>query len=518
MNNQPKILLASFVVFMGAASCSDDDDPAPPPPGTSSNAAPSFSGAASATVPENTTGNVLEIEFDDADDADDDITLMLSGPDAAFFVLEDDDGDEAEIDLETALDFEDPQDENADNVYEFTLTATDDEGASASVDIMVTITDVPEAFALSLVADGFSNLVQIVPAPTGPNLLAVEQGGIVRVLDPVTGVTNAVPFLDISGDVSSGSEQGLLGLAFSPDFATDRLIFVNLTNTSGDTEIRSYQTFTTAAEQVDPATENLILAIDQPFANHNAGWIGFGNDGFLLIPTGDGGSGGDPMGFAQNPASLLGKVLRIDVSGDDFPGDDTRDYAIPPGNAFPGGVGGASEIFALGLRNPFRASIDVPTGDLYIGDVGQDLIEEVSRISSGQSGLNFGWNLREGAEAFNGGADSPDFTPPLLDYDHGTGPFQGNSVVGGVVYRGPIADLDETYVFGDTITANIWAVSLTDLVDGTSQDTSVFVRLNDSFSDSAGTIDLPTSFAVDSSGNLLITDLDGEVFAIVPSP
>ncbi|MEO1407827.1 MAG: PQQ-dependent sugar dehydrogenase, partial [Pseudomonadota bacterium] len=481
---------ALFVVVL-LASCGDGDDPAPAPV-SSSNSAPILSGATTATISENTTGTVLEIDADDADD--DNLTFTLGGPDAGVFVLDDDD-DEAEIELETALDFESPQDANSDNVYELTLTATDSAGASTVLNITITVTDVSESFALTSVASGFSNLVQVVPVPESSDLLAVEQGGIVRVLDTVSGAIDPVPFLDISGEVSSGNEQGLLGLAFSPNFAVDRMVYVNLTNTSGDTEIRSYQTFTTAAQQADISTDNLILGIAQPFANHNAGWIGFGNDGFLLIPTGDGGSGGDPMGFAQNPNSLLGKVLRIDVSGDDFPSDPNRDYAIPSGNAFPSGAGGAPEIFALGLRNPFRASVDEPSGDVYIGDVGQNLIEEVSRISSGASGLNFGWNLREGAEPFNGGADSPSFTPPLLDYDHGDGPFEGNSIVGGVVYRGPIQDLDETYVFGDTISANIWAVSLADLVDGDTQDTSVFVRLNDAFSPDVGTIDLPTSFA-----------------------
>jgi len=511
---------SALAALLAVAACGGSDDPGPtpaPPPSTSSNSAPTFSGATSATFSENTDGEVLEIEFDDIDDDDDDITLMLSGPDAAFFALEDDDDDEAEIELVAALDFENPQDANGDNVYEFSLTATDDDGASATINLSITVTDVPESFAISMIASGFSNVVQAVPVPGASDILVVEQGGTIRVLDTVSGTTDPVPFLDISGEVSGGSEQGLLGLAFSPNFSSDRMVYVNLTNTSGDTEIRGYETFTTAAQQADTATEDLILEISQPFDNHNAGWIGFGNDGFLLIPTGDGGSGGDPMNFAQNPNALLGKVLRIDVNGDDFPADPNRDYAIPPGNAFPAG-GGAPEIFALGLRNPFRASIDAPTGDLYIGDVGQDLIEEVSRISSGQSGLNFGWNLREGAEAFNGGADSPSFTPPLLDYDHGDGPFEGNSIVGGLVYRGPILDLNETYVFGDTITANIWAVPLGSLVDGVTQDTGVFIRLNDGFSPDAGTINLPTSFAVDADGNLLITDLDGDIFALTPGP
>ncbi|MEM8633757.1 MAG: PQQ-dependent sugar dehydrogenase [Pseudomonadota bacterium] len=508
MNRLLKHILPATAVLMTAVACSDDESSA-------LNSAPVFSGPTTSQFPENATGEVLEIEVQDDDD---DLVFTLSGPDAAPFALDDEDDDEAEIELETALDFENPQDANSDNVYEFTLTATDDEGAAASIDITITITDVAESFTLSSVADGFSRLVQIVPVPTSSSLLAVEQGGLVRVLDPATGSVDSVPFLDVSVEVSGGNEQGLLGLTFSPDFASDRMVFVNLTNTSGDTEIRGYQTFTVAAQQADISTENLILSIGQPFDNHNAGWIGFDNDGFLLIPTGDGGSGGDPMGFAQNPNSLLGKVLRIDVADDDFPSDPNRDYAIPSGNAFPGGVGGAPEIFALGLRNPFRASVDGPTGDIYIGDVGQDLIEEVSRISSGQSGLNFGWNLREGGQAFNGGADSPSFTPPLLDYDHGSGPFEGNSIVGGVIYRGPIQDLDETYIFGDTISANIWAVSITDLVDGETQDMSVFVRLNDAFSPDAGNINTPTSFALGADGNVLITDLDGDIFVLAPSP
>ena len=299
-------VFARFAGLMGGVTlltaCGGSEDPVPPapstPPPVSSNSAPTITLVDGGDIDENVTGVVLDFEVSDPDG--DAITVSLSGPDAGVFSL---DADAFDVLLGAPLDFEAPRDADADNAYEITLTATDEEGASESVDFVLSVLNVLEAFALETVATGFSNPVQVVPVPGNDLLLIVEQGGLVNVLNAVSGVTNAVPFLDVSSEVSGGSEQGLLGLALSPTFTADLTVYVNLTNTSGDTEIRSYQTFAATPDQVDPSTENLILTLEQPFANHNAGWIGFGNDGFLLIPTGDGGSGGDPMGFAQNPDS-----------------------------------------------------------------------------------------------------------------------------------------------------------------------------------------------------------------------
>ncbi|MEL7130082.1 MAG: PQQ-dependent sugar dehydrogenase, partial [Pseudomonadota bacterium] len=338
-----------FLFLLGA--CGGENETPPPGLPVPANTAPALTVLGMVEIEENATGTVATIDVSDADG--DPVTLSLGGADAGVFVV---DAAGPALALAEPLDFEQPADADGDNVYEVTITAADPSGATASAEIIVTVTNVAEALAASTLAtaqlsDTFDRPVQTVTSPVvgDERILVVEQGGLVRLLDPASGAIDSVPFLDVSAEVSNGNEQGLLGLAFSPSFAADQRVFVNLTNTAGDTEIRSYQTFTATADQVDPATEDVILEIGQPFSNHNAGWIGFANDGLLLIPTGDGGSAGDPNGFAQNPASLLGKVLRIDVTGDDFPGDPMRDYAIPPDNPFASG-GGAPEIFALGLR------------------------------------------------------------------------------------------------------------------------------------------------------------------------
>jgi hypothetical protein len=276
--------------------------------------------------------------------------------------------------------------------------------------------------------------------------------------------------------------------------------------------------FTGSTTQIDPATADVILTLAQPFANHNGGWLGFSNDGLLYIPTGDGGSAGDPQNNAQNPNSLLGKVLRLDVSGDDFPADPDRDYRIPAGNAFPGGAGGAPEIFALGLRNPFRASVDALTGDLFLGDVGQGTVEEIDRLGPAEAGANFGWNLREGTQPYNGGADSPAFTRPVAEYTHGTGPTEGRSVTGGYVYRGPIAPIRDRYVFGDFISGNVWAVPAASLVAGQTAAASAFTRLNPQLVPDAGSLTQITSFGLDDAGRLYIVSFGGDVFRVESAP
>ncbi|MFN7057143.1 PQQ-dependent sugar dehydrogenase, partial [Hyphomonas sp.] len=268
----------------------------------------------------------------------------------------------------------------------------------------------------------------------------------------------------------------------------------------------------------DPVTEETLITIDRPRANHNAGWIGSGADGFLYIPTGDSGGGGDPDNVAQNPNSLLGKVLRIDVSGDDFPADGTRNYRIPPGNAFPGGAGGAPEIFVLGLRNPYRASFDPVSGDLLIGDVGQNAVEEINRMRPSDAGANYGWRLREGTQPYNGGANSAAFTPPVTEYTHGTGPNQGRSVTGGYVYRGPITAIRDHYVFADFISGNVWSVPEASLVVGQTLASAAFNRLNENLVPDVGTLGQISSFGLDTEGRLYIVSLGGNVFRIEPAP
>jgi glucose/arabinose dehydrogenase len=345
-------------------------------------------------------------------------------------------------------------------------------------------------------------------------VLVAEQAGRIRILNPATGAIDPVPLLDIASTISSGGERGLLGLALAPDFSGSRMLYVNVTNLAGNTEIRSYRV---PANNSVPADQvgDIILTYTQPFANHNGGWIEFGPDGFLYIGSGDGGSAGDPQDNAQNRNNLLGKILRIDVRGDDFISDNTRDYVIPSSNPFASG-GGAPEIYAFGLRNPFRNSFDPVTGNLYIGDVGQNLIEEIDLIRPGEAGLNFGWARLEGTRTF-GGQPPAGATPPIAEYSHGTSPTQGFSVTGGYVYRGPVEALQGQYIFADFVRPVIFSIPATDLVQGQTVASSAFTLRASSFAPVAGTITNVSSFGVDQARNLYIVDFDGEIYVIEPS-
>ncbi|MEO1188251.1 MAG: PQQ-dependent sugar dehydrogenase, partial [Pseudomonadota bacterium] len=279
------------------------------------------------------------------------------------------------------------------------------------------------------------------------------------------------------------------------------------------TELRRFTTFAATPDQVDPSTSDIILTFGQPDTNHNAGWIGFDATGFLIFPTGDGGGSGDPSDFAQNPQSLLGKVLRLDVTGDDFPGDDTRDYSIPAGNTFSDPADGLPEIFAVGLRNPFQSSFDPISGDLLIGDVGQGAIEEVSRLPMTDSSFNFGWAVREGT-AFFKGSNQPEFTDPVAEYSHGVGLREGRSITGGLVYQGPVEALQNTYIFGDFISDNVWGIPVADLVNGQTVASSAFEVLTDDFTPDAGSLTSIAAFGTDEADNLYIVSLGGDVFRL----
>jgi hypothetical protein len=266
------------------------------------------------------------------------------------------------------------------------------------------------------------------------------------------------------------------------------------------------------AVPADTLSGEIILTYRQPFANHNGGWIEFGPDGLLYIGSGDGGSAGDPQDNAQNRNNLLGKILRIDVRSDAFPSDSTRDYAIPATNPF-ANSGGAPEIFALGLRNPFRNSFDFATGNLYIGDVGQNAIEEIDLIRPTDIGLNFGWARLEGTRNFNGQPPAGT-TPPVAEYAHGTGPAQGLSVTGGYVYRGPVESLQGQYIFGDFVRGAIFSVPANSLIQGQTVASSAFNIRTTSFAPTVGTINNISSFGTDQARNLYIVDYDGEIYVI----
>ena len=373
--------------------------------------------------------------------------------------------------------------------------------------------------AATRIGAGLGSAVFATSAPGDPDrLFVVAKTGEIRILDTATGAVNGAPFLDIpAAQLQTDGEQGLLGLAFHPDYATNGRFFVFVTNAAGDLEVRAYTRSSGNPDLADPTSGNVILTVPHPGqSNHNGGWIGFGPDGNLYIATGDGGGGGDPDNNAQNIDSLLGKILRIDVNGDDFAGDGSRDYAIPDGNPFVGAAG-ADEIWAVGLRNPWRPSFDRATGDFYIADVGQGDREEINFQAAGSpGGANYGWVIREGTQVFdpdrpgNLPPGSPLLTGPVLDYPHATDGTGGFSVTGGYVYRGQGAGMQGVYLYADFVTDQIWSFRVVDgaVVDAANR-TSQFVT-------TGGQVDSIASFAEDGRGNLYIIGLDGEVFRLTP--
>ena len=340
------------------------------------------------------------------------------------------------------------------------------------------------------------------PADTG-RLFIVEKTGQIKVLDLATGGVLATPFLDVSTQILTDGERGLLGLAFDPEFASNGFLYVNLINSSGDTEIRRYHV-SANPNVVDPASATPIITIPQPAAsNHKAGWLGFGPDGYLYAALGDGGGGGDTFHTGQNINDLLGNVLRLDVHGDAFPGDATKNYAIPADNPFVG-TAGADEIFAFGLRNPWRDSFDRALGTFYIADVGQDHWEE---IDIGQNGANYGWNTFEGPDLYPGGdpLTGGPVVAPIYAYDHTV----GHSITGGYVYRGEGEALQGQYFFADFSQNKVFTLRFDGNSWAATERTSQIVP-------DVGIVNSPSSFGEDARGNLYLVDFDGEIFKLTP--
>ncbi|HZP03226.1 MAG TPA: PQQ-dependent sugar dehydrogenase [Terriglobia bacterium] len=294
-----------------------------------------------------------------------------------------------------------------------------------------------------------------VPDDGSDRIFIVEQGGRIRIIQG--GMLLPAPFLDLTSKVESGGEKGLLGLAFHPNFTGARRFYVNYTRRLGTGQLQSviaeYAVSATDANQADASSERPLLVIDQPFDNHNGGQLAFGVDGFLYIGLGDGGSGGDPFGNGQNKNVLLGKILRIGV---DPPFTSGKPYALPADNPFASG-GGAPEVWAFGLRNPWRFSFDHSAGRLFAADVGQDNWEEVDLIKPGG---NYGWNIMEGTHCYPPDVSSCDRTGlilPIAEYGHDAA--GGTAIIGGFVYHGSqIAGLEGTYVFGDLSSGHIWGL------------------------------------------------------------
>ena len=356
---------------------------------------------------------------------------------------------------------------------------------------------------LTQVASGLSQPLLVTNAGDGSGrLFVVEQGGKIKII--AAGKVLAVPFLDLSSSVSNGSEQGLLGLAFHPDFKSNGKLYVSYTDRVGTSVIREYRVSASNPNRVSLSSGRTLLHLRQPYANHNGGNIAFGPDGDLYIGFGDGGSAGDPGNRAQNLGVLLGKLLRIDV--------DRRTgalpYGIPSDNPFVG-RGGLDQIWAYGLRNPWRWSFDRATGDLWIGDVGQDRWEEVDRALASHHrnaarGLNFGWRAMEASHCYSpsSGCSRTGRTLPLTEYGHTNGRC---SITGGFVYRGSAhPDLVGAYIFADYCSGEIWYVDR-----GAARGTRPTLAL-----DTNAQI---TSFGQDQAGELYLTDGQGMMFRVTDS-
>ncbi|MFT5422850.1 MAG: glucose/arabinose dehydrogenase [Phycisphaerales bacterium] len=379
-----------------------------------------------------------------------------------------------------------------------------------------------QTLSTELVASGLVRPVFVTHAPGDDSrLFVIEKQGRVRIIDLATGTLITTSFLNIDplvgGGTSNNDERGLLGLAFHPGFQTNGRFFVNYTNNGSDTVVAEYTTLGDPATSniADPTSARQILSFSQPQTNHNGGWLGFGpNDGYLYIASGDGGGGGDDdaghnseIGNGQSLFTLLGKMLRIDIDTDGFPADTARNYGIPPSNPFTAPLAALDEIWAYGLRNPWRPSFDRDTGDLYIADVGQSTREEVNvQLAASPGGENYGWRCKEGELDFNTTNCFGTFTDPIHNYTHNA----GCSITGGYVYRGcAIPELNGWYLFGDYCNGTVWALT----TDGVSRTGFQILSDQDRFS----TFSSLASFGEDANGELYIVQQgSGQVHRAVP--
>lgn len=381
---------------------------------------------------------------------------------------------------------------------------------------------------LTRVATGLTNPLSATFAPGDTSRMFIaQQNGDIRILNMNTGILNSTPFLTAAqlgsaNGLTTGGERGLLGLTFDPNYNANRRFYVNYTGTGGHTFVRS---FVTQAGNPDLVDGNVgaanIINFNQDFSNHNGGWINFGPDGHLYVATGDGGSGNDPNNRAQDRNSLLGKMLRISPNTTSAGG-----YTIPNSNPLVGVAGTRGEIWAYGLRNPWRNSFDRLTGDLYIGDVGQNAREEINFQSANSTGgENYGWRQFEGtvSTGLSGHPGTATPTNPFFQYNHSAG--LGRSITGGYVYRGPLEGLQGHYFFGDFVGRTLMSVrfdgssgpyngnNITDFINWT------FIAQDPNGNNIRGSW---SSFGEDAEGNLYAVDYDGHVYrftaANIPEP
>ena len=342
----------------------------------------------------------------------------------------------------------------------------------------------------------FNSAIFVSGVPGDTRLVVAQQSGQLRAFAPSAGVSSSRLILDVSSKLAFGGEQGLLGLAFDPNFAVNRFVYVNYSRRGDGATIVARYTWDAGTDLANTATEKIILVVAQPAANHNGGMLAFGPDGYLYIALGDGGGANDQFGNGQNLGSLLGKILRIDV----HPAAASAAYDVPQDNPFVGTANARAEIWAYGLRNPFRFSFDRQTGQLWAGDVGQGAIEEIDIVTRG---ANYGWPRFEGSRLLQPGtalAGSAPHTPPIYEYDHSL----GVAVIGGYVYRGArVASMIGEYLYSDFGSGTVWSLHY----DG----------VNPPANSELATASNPTSFGEDNAGEVYVVSQNGGVLEMVES-
>jgi glucose/arabinose dehydrogenase len=350
--------------------------------------------------------------------------------------------------------------------------------------------------AVTVVADGLDSPLFVTAPPDDPRLFVLERPGRIRIVRD--GALLDTPFLDITDSVATGGERGLLGLAFHPAYAENGKLYLNYSDGDGDTRIARYTVSADDPDRADLASAVPLLEIDQPYGNHNGGMIAFGPDGMLYIGMGDGGSANDPHGHGQNPMTVLGAMLRIDVDGG-------SSFAVPPDNPFADGTDGRAEIWAVGLRNPWRFSFDRGGDRLVIGDVGQGAWEEINVVGVTEAGLNYGWNVMEGRHCFR--ADDcvqTGLTLPVVEYGHD----HGCSIIGGYVYRGAaLPALVGHYFYSDWCRGWLRSFRL---------DAAGLVTEHTEWP--VGDLGNVLSFGEDADGELYIASQNGSVYRVVRAP
>lgn len=379
--------------------------------------------------------------------------------------------------------------------------------------ISVTLVSFSQTVEVELFKNGFSSPVDIQNAGDS-RLFIVEQGGRIKILNDDATI-NPTPFLDISSIISTGSERGLLGLAFHPDYTNNGYFFVNYTNNSGDTQITRYTVDGSDPDLADPSSALPILTVDQPYSNHNGGCVQFGPDGYLYIGMGDGGAGGDPENRAQNLMEMLGKMLRLDIDNT----ENGNNYAIPADNPFVGDPNAHDEIWAYGLRNPWRFSFDMQDQNIWIADVGQNQREEINRQSSSEAGLNYGWRCYEASLPFNtsGCPNASELIFPFAEY-----PLSGGNcaVSGGYVYRGTVySDIQELYFFADVCASTISTIDSNGNVINHGDFGGSWVAFGEDISKEMYVSDISGSIYKIKGGEIFdVNDFESAKISLIPNP